>query len=251
MKAIPEWKPSKFIVTGGHLCPTDDPDELAVGSRVVAQCMGYQYQKALNTYARGRLLDLGCGKVPLYAAYRDLVDEVVCVDWNQSLHDGKHVDLFCDLNEDLNLERQSFDTVILSDVLEHIRKPEHLLARVHELLRDDGSVVVGVPFFYCLHEEPHDFFRYTRFALRSIAEESGYEVCYLEEVGGAFDILADIIGKLSAPLPLFQRTFVKSALMLRRLRLTQKLTDRTKQRFPLGYLMVAKRRLTDSTRSPN
>jgi SAM-dependent methyltransferase len=241
MKAIAEWKPSKFIVTEGYLRPTDDANELAVGSRVVAQCMGYQYQKALQAYARGRLLDLGCGKVPLYAAYRNLVDEVVCVDWNQSLHGGKHVDMFCDLNEDLDLERESFDTVVLSDVLEHIRKPEQLMVRIHGLLRDGGSVVVGVPFFYCLHEEPHDFFRYTRFALRSIAEESGYEVCYLEEVGGAFDILADIVGKLSAPVPLFQRTFVKSALMLRRLRLTQKLADRTKQRFPLGYLMVARR----------
>jgi SAM-dependent methyltransferase len=242
MKAIAEWRPSKFVLADGRLCPTDNPDELAVGSRVVAQCMGQQYQKALTAYARGKLLDLGCGKVPLYAVYRDLVDEVVCVDWKQSLHDGKHVDVFCDINAELGLERQSFDTIVLSDVLEHIRKPEQLMARIRGLLRDGGSVVVGVPFFYCLHEEPNDFFRYTRFALRSIAEENGYEVCYLEEVGGAFDILADIVGKLSAPVPFFQRIFVKSALMLKRLGLAEKLAERTKQRFPLGYLMVARRR---------
>ena len=118
MKAVVEWRPSKFQLKDGRLMPSDDPKEISIGSRLVGECMAFQYQKALETYAKGRLLDLGCGKVPLFEVYRGLVDEVVCVDWEASLHGSKHVDFFRDLNQNLELDQQSFDTIILSDVLE-------------------------------------------------------------------------------------------------------------------------------------
>jgi SAM-dependent methyltransferase len=241
MKAVDEWRPSKFVLSGGRLLPSDDSKELDVGSRVVAECMAFQYQKALAAHGRGRLLDLGCGKVPLYAAYRELIDDVVCVDWGDSLHGSKHVDFVRDLNQDLDLQAEHFDTVVLSDVLEHIRKPEKLLAQVHGLLRPGGAVIIGVPFFYWIHEDPYDYYRYTRFALTSMAQESGFDVCYLEETGGAPEILADLTGKLMAPIPILQRGFVRYARALRATRLVRKLTQRTKHKFPLGYLMVARK----------
>ena len=241
MKAVEEWKPSKFVLIGDRLLPSDDRGELDVGSRVVAECMAFQYQKALAAYGRGRLLDLGCGKVPLYAAYRELIDDVVCVDWDSSLHGSKHVDFARDLNRDLDLPTEHFDTVVLSDVLEHIRKPEKLLAQIHGLLRPGGAVIVGVPFYYWIHEDPHDFYRYTQFALTSMAQDNGFEVCYLEETGGAPEILADLVGKLMAPIPVLQKGFVRCARSSRGTRLVRKITERTKRRFPLGYLMVARR----------
>ena len=241
MRAVDEWTPSKFVLKNGHLLPSDDPKELGIGSRVVAECMAAQYQLALQKYARGRLLDLGCGKVPLYGVYRDLVDEAVCVDWQGGLHGSKHVDFFRDLNKDLDLPADSFDTVILSDVLEHIRKPEKLLGQIHALLRVGGVAILGVPFFYWIHEEPYDFFRYTKFALSAMVEEAGFEVCYLEETGGAPEILADLAGKLMSPVPMIQKGFVRCARMMRRTSLAKRLTARTRVRFPLGYLLVARK----------
>lgn len=243
MKVAEEWTPSKFIMREGRLRPSLDAQELATGSRLVAQCMGSHYQKALQGHARGRLLDLGCGKVPLYAVYRDLVDETVCVDWRNSLHDGKHVDYFRDLNGDLDLPGQPFDTILLSDVLEHIRRPEQLLARLHGLLRPSGKVIIGVPFFYCIHEAPYDFFRYTRFALAAMAKDCGFDLCSLDEVGGAIEIIGDLFGKLAGPAPLLQRGVVALFTGLCRLPLVRRLSDKTKARFPLGYLMVIQRPL--------
>jgi SAM-dependent methyltransferase len=241
MKAVEEWRPSKFVLEKGQLLPSDDPAELGIGSRIVAECMAAQYQLALQKYAHGRLLDLGCGKVPLYAVYRDLVDEAVCVDWQSGLHGSKHVDFFRDLNKDLELPANSFDTVILSDVLEHIRMPEKLIGQIHGLLRAGGVAILGVPFFYWIHEEPYDFFRYTKFALAAMAEEAGFEVCYLEETGGAPEILADLAGKLMSPVPIIQKSFVRCARMMRRTSIAKRLTARTRVRFPLGYLMVARK----------
>jgi SAM-dependent methyltransferase len=241
MKAVEQWAPSKFVLKDGRLLPSHDPAELGIGSRLVAECMAYQYQKALEAHARGTLLDLGCGKVPFYEVYRHRVDEVVCVDWDNSLHGNKHLDFTRDLNQDLDLPAGHFDTVILSDVLEHIRKPEKLLAQIQKLLRPGGTVIVGVPFYYWIHEDPFDFYRYTRFALTAMAEENGFEVCYIEEAGGAPEILGDLLGKLMSPIPFVQRGFVACVRGLRRTSIFRKLSERTKRRFPLGYLMVIRR----------
>lgn len=44
------------------------------------------------------------------------------------------------------IEGKRFDTVILADVLEHLRRPELVLEPLrHEFLRDDGQIVVSVP----------------------------------------------------------------------------------------------------------
>ena len=74
-------------------------------------------------------MDLGCGTVPLYEAYRALVSAITCVDWGESRHGAGYRDFDCDLNEPLPFADASFDTAVLSDVLEHVRAPAELLRR--------------------------------------------------------------------------------------------------------------------------
>ena len=241
MKAIEAWSPTKFVVRGGKLTGSEDPRELGIGSRIVAGAMAERYETALRRYASGRFLDLGCGKAPLYGVYGPLSDEVLCVDWEGSAHGSLHVDQFHDLNEDLGLPSASFDTILMSDVLEHIRKPELLMARTSELLSPGGTVVIGVPFFYWLHEEPYDYFRYTRHALVAMASDSGLEVISLEESGGAPEVLADIIGKIAGRRPWAQATIVRMLQFLVNNRFSRRISESTKRQFPLGYVMVARK----------
>ncbi|HRF81361.1 MAG TPA: methyltransferase domain-containing protein, partial [Flavobacteriales bacterium] len=77
----------------------------------------------------------------------------------------------------------SFDTIILSDVLEHIRKPEALVKEMYRILAPGGQVIMNVPFYYGLHEQPFDYYRYTQFALRAITEDAGFAVVELEAIG--------------------------------------------------------------------
>src|SRR5690348_13947400 len=86
--------------------------EVPITSRLMVDCLAEMYAGAIETHVRGRLADLGCGKVPLYEMYRDKVVDTVCVDWPAGLHGSAHVDYFADLNEPLELEPGSFDTVL-------------------------------------------------------------------------------------------------------------------------------------------
>jgi len=92
-----------------------DPKEVGVSSRLMADIVAAHYDLHLKQHVSGKLIDLGCGKVPLYAAYKDLSASWVCVDWGNALQENIHLDFECDLNQPLPFAAGEFNTVILSD----------------------------------------------------------------------------------------------------------------------------------------
>jgi SAM-dependent methyltransferase len=238
-----QWTPTKFVYEKGRLVASRDKNELGAASRLIGDLVAACYDDALKVYARGDLIDLGCGTVPLYEAYRDLVTANTCVDWASSLHKNQFLDLECDLTEGLPFEPESFDTIILSDVLEHVSRPDHLWSEMSRILAPGGHILMNVPFYYWLHEEPHDYYRYTEFALRRFVTNSGLDLVTLKPIGGTPELLADLAAKHLLPLrwvggPL--AGFVQRAtLAFVRTGLGRKASRRTSSKFPLGYFLVA------------
>ncbi len=140
------------MLARGRLRSSRDTNEVSLSSRLVTDLTARWYQAHLAQHARGRLLDLGCGKIPLFEAYRNYVSENVCVDWGNSLHRNNHLDIECDLTQPLPFAAGEFDTIILSDVLEHIPEPQQLWREMARVLSAQGRILLNVPFFYWLHE---------------------------------------------------------------------------------------------------
>jgi SAM-dependent methyltransferase len=241
MQNVAKWRPSKFVVRAGKLRASGDTRELSRSSRLIADLVAQAYDRAILEHARGRLLDMGCGKVPLYAAYRQRVSDVQCIDWANSLHGPEHLDKTCDLTQCIPYSDGEFDTIILSDVLEHLPEPAKCWHEMHRLLAPGGKVLLNVPFYYSIHEEPYDFYRYTEFALRRFADNAGFDVVELARLGGAVDVLADVVGKLLAGARLGHAAALLQSLAgaLGKTRLGNGARRRTAKRFPLGYFMVA------------
>jgi len=241
MKNVARWVPTKFERVRGHLRGSRDPQELGVGSRLISDLVAARYDAHLGQHARGRLLDLGCGKVPLYAAYAPFVTEVTCVDWAP----GEHIDQTCDLGQPLPFEAHAFDTIVLSDVLEHIAQPEALWREMARVLAPGGALLMNVPFYYSVHAHPHDYYRYTNFALERYAQINALQCVHLEAIGGIVEVMADLHAKALSKLPLIgpplamlvqgaARGFLRTSLGAR--------VARTSSRhFPLGYFMIARR----------
>jgi SAM-dependent methyltransferase len=244
MKDQGSWRPSKFVHRRGKLIASRDTEEVAVGSRLMVDRVAGCYDANLREHARGRLVDLGCGTVPLYRAYADLVTDVVCVDLAGTPH-ARHLDVECDLNEPLPFDAETFDTIVLSDVLEHIARPEVLWAEMARILAPGGEILMNVPFFYWIHAAPYDYYRYTEFALRRFVQSAGLELVQLESIGGAPEVLADVVAKNFARVPLVGHpvavvvqwvTQVFSATPLGR-----KISRATTATFPFGYFLVARK----------
>ncbi len=243
MRNLENWKPTT-VVRGRHgFQPSPDPRFLSISSRLVAGCQIRRLEVLIQRCASGDLLDLGCGYVPYFEMYRKLVKNVVCVDWENSAHKNDLLDYVMDLNCALSFADESFDTILLIDVLEHIYKPAQLLAEAGRILRRGGHCIIGVPFFYWLHERPFDFHRYTEFALRRMCESAGLEVIDLTPYGGVPEILMDITGKCIAAAKLHRaaRVYMSACCALQKLRALAAVSERTAALFPLGYVLAAQR----------
>lgn len=241
-----QWQPTKFILRNGELRASRNETDVSVASRVMVDSIAQFYNFALPIYTKGHLLDLGCGNVPLFGAYERLISENTCVDWGNTFHKNNYLDVEADLNRPLPLKDNAYDTVVLSDVLEHIRRPEELIREINRVMKDEGIFIMNVPFFYHLHEEPFDFFRYTKHALKSMCEENGFEVLYLEPLGGVPEILADIVAKYFIGMPIIGKTIAKIAQwkvsLLLKTSFGNRISNKSAQRFPLAYGIVAKKK---------
>ena len=176
MRNAETWRPSKYVLRGPRLCGARDTAEISVGSQLIADLNAEGYSRLLPRFAKGILLDLGCGKVPLYGVYQNYTSNVICADWPASLHGSNHVDVACDAGMILPFRDEVFDTVLASDVLEHIYDARGLIAEVARILRPGGHVIINTPFMYQLHECPHDYHRLTAFALERMFAEAGLEM---------------------------------------------------------------------------
>lgn len=241
MRQHGHWMPSKYVMRGGKLRPNRDRAELAVSSRLIARLITDKYQPAFHQYAHGLLLDMGCGKVPFYESYRECISENICIDWPSSIHSNAHVDVFCDLSQTLPFAACTFDTILSSDVIEHLPNPELAFSEMSRLLKPNGILLLNTPFLYMLHEVPNDYYRFTRYAIKRLLDTTGLELVRLEEIGGYGAVIADLVSKAMAALPLIG---IPLASLTQRIGLLAAGVPRSAPalaRFPIGYFLVARK----------
>jgi SAM-dependent methyltransferase len=83
---------------------------------------------------------------------------------------GPGVDCVADV-ERLPQATGSVGTVISMSTFEHVRRFWKGFAEVRRVLRPDGVFVVACPFFFRIHNYPHDYWRFTPAALDMLLEE--------------------------------------------------------------------------------
>lgn len=82
------------------------------------------------------------------------------------------------------LEDNSVDSVISTQVLEHIKTPAKAVSEFYRVLKPGGHCLITVPQLNELHEEPHDYFRFTKFGLEEIFSHAGFKIILINQRGG-------------------------------------------------------------------
>jgi SAM-dependent methyltransferase len=241
MRNAEHWKPTKIVFDSRLQRYVPNPSYVALGSRLTVRASIPTYMGAISAHARGRFLDCGCGDVPYFELYRDRVDETTCIDWGNSLHQNIHVDREVDLSLALPFGDSAFDTILLADVLEHILTPAELIHELARLLASKGKLIVTVPFLYNIHEAPHDYYRYTRYALESLMQRAGLVMLQLTPFGGYPDVLLDLLNKGLEPIKPLCEGLLAGASWLATQPFYERWSSRTSERYPLGYCCVAQK----------
>lgn len=145
-------------------------------------------ESKLKKYARGDLLDAGAGTL----SYRHLIKDAGCsyksIDFKQTHPELDHVG---DIQA-MPFGDSSFDTVLCVEVLEHVPYPAKALTEFYRVLRPNGTVIITVPHIGYLHNEPYDFYRYTKYGLEVLLTDAGFHILSIEPSGGLLAFLQHI-----------------------------------------------------------
>ena len=153
--------------------------------------------------ASGRLLDVGCGNKPYEAYFRPHVSEYLGIEHEATFaataagSQGTRPDLTYDGTR-LPFPEGTFDTVLSVQVLEHTPRPRELVREMGRVLKPGGLLILVAPFQFRLHEQPHDYFRYSSHGLRHLCDDAGLEVAEVRALGSLWSVIGHKINSYLA-----------------------------------------------------
>ena len=135
-----------------------------------------------------RVLDAGAGE----GSYKHLFQRHrytgVDLGIGDTAWDYTTLDAIADLTA-IPFREGTFDAAVNIVTLEHVREPACVLAELARVLRPGGRLLLIVPHEWEEHQQPHDYFRYTRYGLHYLLERAGM-TCEIQPVGGFFRLLS-------------------------------------------------------------
>lgn len=135
---------------------------------------------AANEIPEGsQVFDAGAGSSP-YRQYFNGHDYQCC-----DAFDIRGVTYLADLHS-LPIIDAAYDTVICTQVLEHVQYPQRVLEELYRVLRPGGKLYLTAPQGWGLHYEPYNFFNFTRYGLDLLFKDVGFQVESIRERGGVF-----------------------------------------------------------------
>jgi len=141
--------------------------------------------QAFERYARGVLVDIGCGTKPYADALKPYVTRHIGVDHPGTLHTTHAIDVFADAYN-TTLDSGIADVVLSTAVLEHLERPQDAMNEIARILAPGGHAILTAPFFWHLHEAPRDFYRYTKFGLEHLIRHAGLEPIEIQPLAGYY-----------------------------------------------------------------
>ncbi len=143
------------------------------------------------------VLDLGCGNKPFRRLFPMGIN-YIGIDFSSKTS----ADILHDLRGGIPIANSSADIVILSEALEHLPDPFHILSEVERILKPGGYLFISTPFALPIHGRPYDFFRFTEYFYRGLEKQYGLRLVQMKYSNTIFSTPLLLILNILIPLPL-------------------------------------------------
>ena len=135
-------------------------------------------------HARDDLLDVGCGAKPFARVFDGRVRRY----WGTDLAGSRYLgasrpDAFATA-EAQPFRDASFDTVLGLSMLTYLPQPLSMLVEARRVLKPGGVLILEFTQMVPLHDEPHDYFRFTRYGAEWLLRRAGFEPIEYVPIGG-------------------------------------------------------------------
>jgi SAM-dependent methyltransferase len=145
--------------------------------------------KHCGAYVKGATLDVGCGRKPYEKTFFAGAEKYVGMDY---LTDRSTPDIVGSAT-DIPLGDAGFDTVVCTEVLEHVPDPLKALREMYRVLKPGGYLILSTPMYWPRHEVPYDYFRYPYDGLLHLVKTSGFELVQLYNRGRSYAFIGQAI----------------------------------------------------------
>jgi SAM-dependent methyltransferase len=125
--------------------------------------------------AHGVLLDVGCGRKPYARVFAPRISRYIGMEYSpEAGYRGNSADV-CGDAAAMPIASGSVDTVLCTEVLEHVPDPDAVMREMSRVLKPGGVVICTAPFFYPVHDS-YDFFRYSPGTVATLMRRHGLVV---------------------------------------------------------------------------
>jgi len=148
--------------------------------------------------------------------------------------------------DNLPFESESVDTILSSQMLEHVVNPQRCLDEMYRVLKVGGVCIITVPFFNEEHSEPIDYYRFTRYGIIYLCENSGFKIDKFQQRGSFYTCITQIcIRKLIEKYNLYSRNYlmllfrpITKLATYTSIYLDQKFQSKANNKFALGWCLL-------------
>lgn len=118
----------------------------------------------------GKTLDVGGGNGNRYRGYFNTNDFQ-----SLDLNPDSKPDILASADK-IPLSENTIDTILSSQMLEHVMNPLGCLKEMIRVLKPGGSLIITIPQSNEMHSEPEDYWRFTKFGIIFLLEQAGFKV---------------------------------------------------------------------------
>jgi SAM-dependent methyltransferase len=163
---------------------------LIVNPFYIARKSLYDNLKLIGNNITGKTLDVGCGTKP----YEKLFDHssYVGLEFDTGIDSEKKLADFYYDGKTFPFNKAEFDSVITNQVLEHVFNPDEFLSEINRVLKQNGKLLLTVPFVWDEHEQPYDYARYSSFGLKALLNKNGFEILDHKKSVNDYRVLAQL-----------------------------------------------------------
>lgn len=149
-----------------------------------------------NSQVQRIALDCGCGNQPFRKAIVNHGYQYESLDVTQNSFGS--VDYICALDchgdEFRAVIQKRYAFVLATEVLEHVSDWNAAFVNIAACLQPGGYVLLTAPFFYPLHEEPHDYCRPTVHQFEKYSRNAGLDIVSIKKLGSSVDVIGTVLG---------------------------------------------------------
>lgn len=141
---------------------------------------------------KGKVLDIGGTKNNKRGNFRPVLDKVISWQYVNSNPDTQP-DFCCDA-AGIPAKDGSFDTIIMTELLEYVTDVQAVLNEAYRLLSPNGTCLVSVPFLNPVHGDSFiDRQRFTALKLKELSSTAGFGIVSIEPMGTLFSVIYDFL----------------------------------------------------------